>query len=519
LKVLNLSNSKYLTTSPDFSQVPQLEILILEGCTSFVQVHESIGYLKRLVSLNLKNCTNLKDLPRSIINLESLESLDLSGCSALERLPMSPMSPLELKNTKVFWNLKTVSLSGCSRLTELPNFLPSPHLESLILEGCTRLEEVHESIGLLKRLVLLDLRRCEKLRSLPRTISNLESLKTLNLFGCIRLDKLPKELGNMTALMELYAGKTAIKQLPFSFSLLKNLEFATFLECEYLIESPEFSEASRLKTLILTGCKRLVKVHDSIKHLKRLSHLSLMGCENLTNLPSSICNLESLRILVLTGCFKLDELPEELGRMAALRNLSANGTAIKKLPPSFGGLRDLESVYLSGCGGPSSSWISPKNSNTISSLLSIRSLSQLDLSGHNLSEGDIPNKFACSSSLSTLNLSRNNFRNLPDCIGSLPRLLNLYLNECTILQSISVPEGVHFLEANDCTSLETISVSKNESPRCFHLNNCPKLVKISLENLRPDSEVFMARCNNLSPEFRERVLQVLSLSLSLSLVL
>ncbi|XP_062171829.1 disease resistance protein RPV1-like isoform X1 [Alnus glutinosa] len=211
LKVLNLSNSKYLTTSPDFSQVPQLEILILEGCTSFVQVHESIGYLKRLVSLNLKNCTNLKDLPRSIINLESLESLDLSGCSALERLPMSPMSPLELKNTKVFWNLKTVSLSGCSRLTELPNFLPSPHLESLILEGCTRLEEVHESIGLLKRLVLLDLRRCEKLRSLPRTISNLESLKTLNLFGCIRLDKLPKELGNMTALMQLYAGKTAIK--------------------------------------------------------------------------------------------------------------------------------------------------------------------------------------------------------------------------------------------------------------------------------------------------------------------
>jgi Leucine-rich repeat (LRR) protein len=212
-------------------------------------------------------------------------------------------------------------------------------------------------------------------------------------------------------------------------------------------------------------------------------------------------------------------LDSSLIRMTALRNLSANGTAIKKLPPSFGGLRDLESVYLSGCGGPSSSWI-------LKSLLSIRSLSQLDLSGHNLSEGDIPKKFACSSSLSTLNLSRNNFRNLPDCIRRLPGLLNLYLNECTILQSISVPVGpvgVYFLEANDCTSLETISVSKNESPRCFHLNNCPKLVKISLENLRPDSEVFMARCNNLSPEFRERVLQVLSLShshsLSLSLVL
>jgi len=315
LKVLNLSNSKYLTISPDFLQVPPLEILTLEGCTSFIQVHESIGYLKRLVSLNLKNCTSLKDLPKNIINLEFLERLDLSACSALVRLPMSPMSPLELKNTKVFRNLKTVSLSGCSRLTKLPNFLPSPQLESLVLESCTGLEEIHESIGLLKRLVLLDLQRYENLSNLPKTISNLESLKTLNLFGCIRLDELPKELGNVTALMELYAGKIAIKQLPSSFSLSKNLEFVTFLECEYLIESAEFSKASRLKTLILTGCNRLVKVHDSIKHLKRLSHMSLMGCENFTNLPSSICNLESLRILVLTGCFKLDELPEELGRI------------------------------------------------------------------------------------------------------------------------------------------------------------------------------------------------------------
>ncbi|GLT63941.1 hypothetical protein SLA2020_364650 [Shorea laevis] len=88
LKVLNLSNSIYLTTLPDFSQVPQLEILILEGCT------------------------NLKDLP---------------------------------------------------------NFLESSHLENLNLEGCTSLIEIHESIGLLKRLVLLNLRGCKNLRNLSTT--------------------------------------------------------------------------------------------------------------------------------------------------------------------------------------------------------------------------------------------------------------------------------------------------------------------------------------------------------------
>jgi hypothetical protein len=143
----------------------------------------SIGHLKRLVLLNLKNCTNLKYLPRSIFNLESLETLNLSGCSAFEKLWNQQPSSFGL-----FMNLKTASFSGCRSLIELPNFLHAPHLESLKLEGCTSLVEIHKSIGLLKRLVLLNLRSCEKLRNLPNSFSNLESLESLYLGGCFNLE-------------------------------------------------------------------------------------------------------------------------------------------------------------------------------------------------------------------------------------------------------------------------------------------------------------------------------------------
>ncbi|XP_062173051.1 disease resistance protein RPV1-like isoform X2 [Alnus glutinosa] len=527
LKVLNLSNSKCLTKSPNFSQVPQLEILILEGCTNLVQVHKSIGHLKRLVLLNLKNCTNLKDLPRSICNLKSLETLDFSGCSVLEKLPMHWGNMMGLTKPVIdqivikklpssfglFKNLKTVSLYGCSSLTKLPSFVQAPHLESLVLEGCTSLVEIHESIGHLKRLILLDLQRCENLRNLPNNISNLESLETLDLSECFNLEKLPEQLGNMTALTELYVDNTAIKQLPSTFSLLNNLETLSLRGCECLIELPEFLQTSRLETLILEDCTSLVEVHKSIGLLKRLVCLSLGGCKKLRNLPSSISNLKLLETLVLSDCLELDKLPEQLGNMEALKELLAERTAIEQLPSSFGLLRNLRIVLLSGCGGPSSSWISLKSSNCINLLVSIFglcSLTKLDLSDRNLSEDEFPIELGCLSSLRELVLSRNNFRNLPSCINGLPRLLNLFLNECTTLQSISLPISVQLLEANGCRSLENILILTSESSGSFYLNNCHKLVELqSLKSLQSASNVLMGSCNNLAHDFRKSVLQVL----------
>jgi Leucine-rich repeat (LRR) protein len=62
------------------------------------------------------------------------------------------------------------------------------NLEKLILEGCTKLRETDQSVGVLESLVLLNLKDCKKLASLPKSIYGLKALKTFNLSGCSKLE-------------------------------------------------------------------------------------------------------------------------------------------------------------------------------------------------------------------------------------------------------------------------------------------------------------------------------------------
>ncbi|XP_019462826.1 PREDICTED: disease resistance-like protein CSA1 [Lupinus angustifolius] len=86
LKILNLSHSKYLTKTPDFSNLPNLEELILKDCPNLSEVHQSIGDLCNLLVMNFKDCTSLKNIPRKIYKLKSVKTFILSGCSKIEKL-------------------------------------------------------------------------------------------------------------------------------------------------------------------------------------------------------------------------------------------------------------------------------------------------------------------------------------------------------------------------------------------------------------------------------------------------
>ena len=106
LKVLNLSHSKYLRKTPDFSGLPSLEQLILKDCPRLRQVHQSIGCLYNLTLLNLKDCPRLNNLPREIYMLKSLKTLIVSGCSKIDLLEkdivqMESLITLVTENTAV----------------------------------------------------------------------------------------------------------------------------------------------------------------------------------------------------------------------------------------------------------------------------------------------------------------------------------------------------------------------------------------------------------------------------------
>ncbi|CAL5439018.1 unnamed protein product [Camellia sinensis] len=334
LRVLNLSFSIYLTKSPDFTGVPNLERLILEGCTSLVNLHPSIGVLKRLICLNLKDCKNLKSIPNGIC-FDSLQILIVSGCSKLKNI------------------LGSFGYMKC--------------LSELYMDG-TGLRELPPSVEHFTNLALINLRDCQNLRSLPNNICQLNALQTLNLSGCSKLDKLPEDLGVLDCLKELYADWTAIRQTPTSIVLLKNLETLSFQGCNkrttsnswssfflslfllrrgensMSLELPALSGFNSLKRLNLRDCNlKLIPIDICLLH--SLESLGLSG-NDFECLPASINQLSNLQYLSVTGCKMLQELPELASTISTLTACNCESLQTISSPSKY---NNIEGFWFTNC--------------------------------------------------------------------------------------------------------------------------------------------------------------------------
>ncbi|KAM2118463.1 hypothetical protein EV2_010979 [Malus domestica] len=254
---------------------------------------------------------------------------------------------------------------------------------------------------------------------------------------------IPKELcqPNIVVIDMQYS---SLKQVLCEYSgLLDKLKILNLSHSHDLTQSPYFLKFPNLEKLILKDCKRLAKVHKSIGDLKSLVLVNLKGCETLKALPRSFYKLKSVKTLVLDGCSRFQSLSEHLGEMASLVTLYANGTAIKKVPPSIVRLEKLERLSLSKL----------KCSLQLCSLQGLRSLTSLILEDNNIEEvhNDIGSSLPC---LVELRLDDNNFGSLPSLSG-LSKLIILSLNGCRNLVEITdLPKSLVFLHMDDCSVLE-----------------------------------------------------------------
>ncbi|XP_042963137.1 probable disease resistance protein RPP1 isoform X2 [Carya illinoinensis] len=154
LTAMNFDDCQSITKFLDISRCPNLKKINLGDCKNLVEVHDSVGFLNKLDTLNLSGCNKLKRLP-SRLQLRSLQLLNLDNCSSLQNFP-----EIECEME----HLQEVSLSGTA-IEELSSIRYLTGLLSLCLNYCVNLKGLPSSIHQLRSLDYIGLDHCPNIIS------------------------------------------------------------------------------------------------------------------------------------------------------------------------------------------------------------------------------------------------------------------------------------------------------------------------------------------------------------------
>nr|XP_028958213.1 TMV resistance protein N-like [Malus domestica]XP_028958214.1 TMV resistance protein N-like [Malus domestica]XP_028958215.1 TMV resistance protein N-like [Malus domestica]XP_028958216.1 TMV resistance protein N-like [Malus domestica]XP_028958217.1 TMV resistance protein N-like [Malus domestica]XP_028958218.1 TMV resistance protein N-like [Malus domestica] len=273
LKILNLSHSRDLTKTPDFSFVPKLERLILKNCESLIHVDESIGNLEGLVHLNMEDCKSITKLPRNISMLTSLETLIISGCS---NLSMFSLDMREMESLKVF-EADGVPVHRLLTAAEEVTLCPRPNVEisrasylprnlvDLRLSNCNLSnDDFPRELGSLSSLKILDL-GSNPICSLPDCVRGITGLDSLSFYNCTRLKSLVRlpTVGNLSILGCKALGKVTFQSFSqvnsrmrsVRYTGIRNVDEVLEYEYRYKIEPIEIVDMEMINLLGLGNLK------------------------------------------------------------------------------------------------------------------------------------------------------------------------------------------------------------------------------------------------------------------------
>ncbi|TXG74578.1 hypothetical protein ES288_1Z032000v1 [Gossypium darwinii] len=290
--------------------------------------------LRMLKVLCLSNCDDLKYLSNKLRLLEWTGYL-------LRCLPSSfqPNNLVALLLPyRPLYKLKIMNLKGSQDLIKTPNFTTASNLEVLILEGCTKLVNVHPSIG-----------RLQKSRSLPGKI-RMESLETLIFSGCSSLVRFPEIDGKMERIKTLElsgcyrvenfsANLQQAKLRPNLSSLFKVIQERRTTPMAPIL--PLLSGLSSFRRLSLRDCNLCEgDIPRDISGLSSLKHLDLRG-NNFISIPASLTGLSKLGFL--------DYILGYISGLSSLVHLGLSGNNFISIPSSLTRLSELQFLGLSYC--------------------------------------------------------------------------------------------------------------------------------------------------------------------------
>ncbi|GKC16188.1 Toll/interleukin-1 receptor domain-containing protein, partial [Tanacetum coccineum] len=209
------------------------------------------------------------------------------------------------KGWKCLPHLKVLQLETFKELLSTPDFEGLPCLQELVLYECTKLEEIHPSLGNHKSLKHVTV-SCRNLKKFP-TIDNMKKLETL----CIHYDiviEITEIQSNMENLVTLSLGGSGTQDFLSSVAV----------HCPNLI------------SLRVTPFCTLISIDFNVNWLRNLTH--------------------NLRKLNLYDCrFNDGEIPSKIGDLSNLQELDLSSNYFSKLDFSLSQLTQLVLLNVSDC--------------------------------------------------------------------------------------------------------------------------------------------------------------------------
>ncbi|MED6149884.1 hypothetical protein PIB30_066890, partial [Stylosanthes scabra] len=234
-------------------------------------------------------------------------------------------------------SFQVLKVSSVSQLKSLP-----PMLHTLKIEGCESLEAIPNDLltGLtaLKELYLIS---CGFLRSLP----SLGSVTTLYIHNCRRLESLSSS-ESKKQLHHLSIGSSCDSTTTLPLNLFHQLKSLCIWKCPNLLAF-HFNEENIcnlrfLESLEIRDCPRLKSFPEKGLHAPNLVSILLSECKSLENLPNSMASLKSLKSLFLHSCPEIESFPPG-GLPSGLVFLSIV-SCYKLRPQKDWGLHNLKSL-------------------------------------------------------------------------------------------------------------------------------------------------------------------------------
>ncbi|XP_061984301.1 disease resistance protein RPV1-like isoform X4 [Populus nigra] len=271
-----------------FRKMPDIKFLQL----NYTNFHGSFEHFPKNLIWLCWHGLSWSSIPNHVC-LVKLVVLDLSRSCLVDAWKGKPFLP----------KLKILDLRHSRDLIRTPDFSGLPALEKLILEDCIHLVQIHESIGDLQRLLILNLRNCTSLMELPVEMSRLNSLQELVLDGCSNLNNLNMELEHHQG-RKVLQSDGIVASTSFISSLPLKLFFPSRFSTRKMLRTTSFSLPRFLESLDLSGTP-IRFLPESIKDLGLLRHLYLRNCKMLQALPEIPSHLDSLDV---SFCYSLQRL-------------------------------------------------------------------------------------------------------------------------------------------------------------------------------------------------------------------